>query len=80
MLHLLPTQVGYSHTAVFPLPEGVRAFFIRPNLVYLYGVDLAKVRNTAMAIRKVRPPNSYTGNGIQLADEVVKLRPRGGTR
>jgi hypothetical protein len=38
------------------------------------------VRNVAMAIRKVRPPNPYTGNGLQLVDEVVKIRQRAGAK
>jgi ribosomal protein L6P/L9E len=38
------------------------------------------VRNAAMSIRKIRPPNPYTGNGLQLVDEVVKIRQRAGAK
>jgi len=30
-------KVGYTRTAIFPLPEGVKAFFVKPTLMYLYG-------------------------------------------
>ncbi len=76
----LRLKVGFSATVLFPLPPGVRAFCLRPTLTYLYGVDKALVRSTAMAVRRVRPPNAYTGNGIQLTDEVVRLRPKRGTK
>lgn len=73
-------QVGYTRAAIFPLPEGVLAFFVRPTLMYLYGVDKHLVTNTAAAIRAVRKPNPYTGNGIQLADEEVKIKQRAGSK
>jgi hypothetical protein len=37
-------KVGYTRTAVFPLPDSVRAFLVKPTLMYLYGVELDKVR------------------------------------
>lgn len=44
------------------------------------GVELQAVRDAAMRIRRVRPPNAYTGNGIRLLDEEVKLRQRAGSK
>jgi ribosomal protein L6P/L9E len=38
------------------------------------------VRDAAMAIRRIRPPNVYTGNGIRLLNENVKLRQRAGSK
>lgn len=71
-------KVGFTRTVIFPLPEGVLGFVLKPALMYLYGVDLAKVRSTAMAMRSVRPPNAYNGNGVRLLDEVIQLRQRKG--
>jgi ribosomal protein L6P/L9E len=48
--------------------------------MYLYGIDKALVTNTAAAIRAVRKPNAYTGNGIQLVGEVLKLKQRAGSK
>lgn len=76
----LRLKVGFTKSAIFPLPPGVRAFLLRPTLTYLMGVDKALVRSTAMAIRAIRPPNVYTGNGVQLADEQLVLRPRSGKK
>lgn len=73
-------QVGYTRACIFQLPDGVLAFFVKPNLMYLYGIDKALVTNTAAAIRAVRKPNAYTGNGIQLVGEVLKLKQRAGSK
>lgn len=77
-LRAVRLKVGYSFTKVVPLPEDLRAFIVRPTLMYVFGLERHRVRNMAMHIRAVQPPNPFTGNGIRLVDEEVKLRPRGG--
>jgi large subunit ribosomal protein L6 len=78
--HSHTPQVGFTKAAIFPLPRGVQAFFVKPTLMYLYGTDKHLVSNTAAAIRAVRKPNRYTGNGIQLVGEVIKLKQRAGSK
>lgn len=73
-------QVGFTRACIFPLPEGVLAFFVKPSLMYLYGIDKALVSGTAAAIRAVRKPNAYTGNGIQLVGEALRLKQRAGSK
>ncbi|KAI8469130.1 MAG: hypothetical protein J3K34DRAFT_522405 [Monoraphidium minutum] len=73
-------KVGFTHSAIYKLPEGVAAFFVKPTLVYLYGVDKALVTGAAAALRAVRPPNAYTGNGVALLGEETKLRQRAGSK
>lgn len=68
--------MGYSRTAVFPFPPSVRAFCIKPTLLYLYGLRKEEVDSVAAALRSVRKPNVYTGNGIQRIDEVVRIKQR----
>lgn len=77
---LCSQQVGYTKPAIFPLPEGVLGLCVKPSLMYLYGVDKQLVTNTAAAIRAVRKPNAYTGNGIQLVGETIKLKQRAGSK
>lgn len=77
---LCSQQVGYTKAAIFPLPEGVLGLCVKPSLMYLYGVDKQLVTNTAAAIRAVRKPNAYTGNGIQLVGETIKLKQRAGSK
>lgn len=77
---LIPPQVGYTRACIFPLPEGVLAFFVKPTLMYLYGIDKAVVHNTAAALRAVRSPNAYTGNGVQIVGEELDLKKRASTK
>ena len=39
------------------------------------GIDKQVVGQLASQIRRVRPPNIYTGKGIRYAGEVVRLQP-----
>ena len=39
------------------------------------GIDKQVVGQLASQIRRVRPPNIYTGKGIRYAGEVVRLKP-----
>jgi large subunit ribosomal protein L6 len=73
-------QVGFTKAAIYPLPDGVLGLCVKPSLMYLYGIDKQLVTNTAAAIRAVRKPNAYTGNGIQLVGETVKLKQRAGSK
>ncbi len=68
-------QVGFSHTVeVKPLPattiqvEG-------NNRIIVQGPDKQQVGELAARIRKVRPPNAYTGKGIRYAGEYVRVKP-----
>ncbi|EFJ40918.1 hypothetical protein VOLCADRAFT_99166 [Volvox carteri f. nagariensis] len=69
-------KVGYSRTVVYPLPPHIRAFCLKPTLVYLYGLEMDELQRVAAEIRSIRKPNPYTGNGVQYVDEVVKLKQR----
>ncbi|GIL78134.1 hypothetical protein Vretimale_7449 [Volvox reticuliferus] len=69
-------KVGYSRTVVYPLPPHIRAFCLKPTLLYLYGLELDELQRVAAEICAIRKPNPYTGNGLQYVDEVVKLKQR----
>eukprot|EP00798_Chlamydomonas_sp_ICE-L_P015268 gene15268-21350_t len=69
-------KVGYSRSVVFPLPKGTLAFCLKPNQLYLYGLQLPHLQKVAGEIRALRKPNVYTGNGIQLMTETVRIKQR----
>ena len=43
--------------------------------VIVRGIDKQKVGQLAAEIRKVRPPNPYTGKGIRYSGEQIRLKP-----
>ncbi|MEJ2647905.1 MAG: 50S ribosomal protein L6 [Sedimentisphaerales bacterium] len=72
-------QVGYSHPAELPIPEGVKVNIdvaaTRGNDVpakfTLSAVDKAVLGKFASEIRKIQPPEPYKGKGIRYADEHI---------
>ncbi|MBI4298370.1 MAG: 50S ribosomal protein L6 [Chloroflexi bacterium] len=70
----LQLQVGFSHTVeIVPLP-GIKFSVEGNNRINIQGVDKQLVGETAARIRRIRPPNSYTGKGIKYSYEQPKLK------
>jgi len=68
-------NVMLSHSVeVEPVP-GIELEVEGNNLIHVRGIDKQLVGQVAAQIRKIRPPNVYTGKGIRYAGEVVKLKP-----
>ena len=64
-----------SHTVLIEPPEGVTLEVLEGNRVKVSGIDKQAVGQIAAQIRKVRPPNVYTGKGIRYAGEYVRIKP-----
>lgn len=71
----LTFQLGFSHSVeVEPLP-GVVLEAEGQIRVVVKGPDKAAVGHQAAVIRRLRPPNAYTGKGIRYAGEQIRLKP-----
>ena len=68
-------SVMLSHTVDIDPPEGVELRVEGNNQITVSGIDKQAVGQLAAEIRKVRPPNAYTGKGIRYSGEVVRLKP-----
>ena len=68
-------SVMLSHTVDIDPPEGVELKVEGNNQITVSGIDKQAVWQLAAEIRKVRPPNAYTGKGIRYSGEVVRLKP-----
>ncbi len=68
-------NVMLSHTVVIQPPEGVTLEVTDNNKIKVSGIDKQKVGQLSSEIRRVRPPNVYTGKGIRYAGEVVRIKP-----
>ncbi|MDF1496644.1 MAG: 50S ribosomal protein L6 [Patescibacteria group bacterium] len=66
-------DVGFSHSVIFELPEGVDGS-VEKNVLTLTSVDKQLVGETAARIRKIRKPEPYKGKGIKYTDEVVRRK------
>ncbi len=68
-------QVGFSHNVDFDPPEGVNLEVEGTNRIHVDGIDKQAVGEVAARIKKIRPPNPYTGKGVRYLGEQVRLRP-----
>ena len=68
-------NVMLSHSVDIDPDEGISLEVDGNNKIKVSGVDKQAVGQIAAQIRKVRPPNVYTGKGIRYSDEVVRLTP-----
>ena len=68
-------SVMLSHTVLIEPPEGVTLEVLEGNRIKVSGIDKQAVGQIAAQIRKVRPPNVYTGKGIRYAGEYVRIKP-----
>jgi large subunit ribosomal protein L6 len=67
--------VGYSHPVRIEAPEGVSfAVESRGKKVIVTGIDKEAVGQTAVHVRKVRPPEPYKGKGIRYAGEQIRRK------
>lgn len=70
----LVLEVGFSHSIVFRMPEGINITVENPNKLTVAGVSKQLVGDVAAAIRKVRPPEPYKGKGIRYEGEHIRRK------
>ena len=68
-------NVMLSHSVTIQPQDGVTLQVEDNNKITVSGADKQAVGQLAAEIRKVRPPNVYTGKGIRYAGEQVRLKP-----
>ncbi len=68
-------NVMLSHSVNIDPPEGVTIEVSDDNKIKVSGIDKQAVGQIAAEIRRVRPPNVYTGKGIRYAGEQVRIKP-----
>jgi large subunit ribosomal protein L6 len=72
--------VGYSHAAIFNLPEGVKAEWKevkagdKQGEIYVRGVDNDVLGRTVDQMRRLRKPEPYKGKGIKYAEETIRRK------
>ena len=69
----LKLDVGYSHSVLYKVAEGINAS-VEKNVITIEGADKELVGQTAAEIRKVRKPEPYKGKGIKYMDEVIRRK------
>jgi large subunit ribosomal protein L6 len=71
-------KVGFSHIVQVPVPKDIlQVEILGPGTkISLLGIDKQKLMEFAHALRAIRKPNVYSGKGIYVDDEQVKLKAK----
>ncbi len=72
--NILNMQLGFSHPANFPIPDGIKIETPKPTHIVIKGIDKEKVGKAATEIRALYPPEPYKGKGIRFVGEYVKKK------
>ena len=73
---VLNLQLGFSHDINFDIPEGVKIFVEKQNILKISGTDKQQVGMVAAEIKSIRPPEPYKGKGIKEQGQYI-LRKEG---
>lgn len=69
----LVLHVGFSHPAVFDVPEGLQVG-VHDVTITIEGFDKEKVGQFAAQVRRVKKPDPYKDKGVRYVGEVVRRK------
>lgn len=69
----LKMEVGFSHSVIFDVPEGI-TLTVEKNLITIEGIDKELVGQISAEIRAIKKPEPYKGKGIKYVDEVIRRK------
>lgn len=69
----LTLNVGFSHSVVLKVPEGIKVG-VEKNIITISGINKEAVGQFAAIVRKVKPPEPYKGKGIRYLGEKVRRK------
>ncbi len=67
-------SLGYSHPAVFSIPEGLSVGIEKQTHLVVRGADRQRVGQAAADLRQLRPPDPYKNKGIRYTQERLKKK------
>ena len=70
----LKLELGYSHSVLYDIPEGITIACEKPTDISITGRDKQKVGQVASEIRSFRKPEPYKGKGIRYVGEYVRRK------
>jgi large subunit ribosomal protein L6 len=70
----LKLELGYSHSVLYDIPEGITVTCEKPTDISVKGRDKQTVGQAAAEIRSFRKPEPYKGKGIRYVGEYVRRK------
>jgi len=69
--------LGYSHTNVIKVPQGVLVQTTSKRSLTLYGVNKVLLTNFVAKLERLKKPNIFTGKGLIRDSKVFRVKKRG---
>lgn len=70
----LELSLGYSHSIIFDIPDGIEIKVEKQTAVSIMGANRELVGQVAAKIRSFRPPEPYLGKGVRYAGEHIRRK------
>jgi len=70
----LEFALGYSHSILFPAPEGITFKVESPTRFHVNGIDKQLVGETVAKIQKLRKSDPYKGKGLHLDGQRIRRK------
>jgi large subunit ribosomal protein L6 len=70
----LEFALGYSHSILFPAPEGITFKVESPTRFHVTGIDKQLVGETVAKIQKLRKSDPYKGKGLHLDGQRIRRK------
>jgi large subunit ribosomal protein L6 len=70
----LEFALGYSHSILFPAPEGITFKVESPTRFHISGIDKQLVGETAAKVQKLRKSDPYKGKGLHLDGQRIRRK------
>jgi large subunit ribosomal protein L6 len=70
----LHMALGFSHPAVYPLPEGIKAAVEKQTRITLTGIDRQLIGQVTSEVRNIKPPEPYKGKGVKFVEETIRRK------
>lgn len=70
----LEMYVGFTHSVVFPIPQGITMETPKATQIVIKGIDKQLVGQVAARVRAFAKPEPYKGKGIKYAGEVIRRK------
>lgn len=70
----LELSLGFSHTVVFDIPEGIEIKVDKQTIIQINGASKELVGQVAAKVRSFRPPEPYLGKGVRYVGEKIRRK------
>ncbi|MDR3357348.1 MAG: 50S ribosomal protein L6 [Desulfovibrio sp.] len=71
--NIIELSVGYSHSVLVEIPDGLRAA-VEGQVLTVSGISKELVGEFAARVRRIRRPEPYKGKGIKYAAETIRRK------